>query len=338
MAYLFTCSHCQTQTMVDDRYSGRSGRCVSCGQPIRLPDFGNSDPRGGNSRGDAHQPGDRAPVSDVGLSGRWSSGRPLSRHWFSKHWISAIVTLVVVGVVIGLGITGVRFGGEATARVREGRIRAATIRNLEDVAAAMRAYAADHGHFPDPAIRDADGNPLLSWRVLLLPYLGEETLYRRFDLTEPWDAPQNLAAAESMPAIYRHPATPSRGGRFGGGGPEIAAYYLVTGVDTIFPPAGPLAEDQIRDGADKTLLLLEATPVGGVAWTEPIDLETSRLRGPLNRGGDQSPGGLTEGGVAMATVDGRGRFLPESAGGRTFRALLTPAGGEAVDDDVFNRR
>lgn len=334
MAHLFTCSHCQTRTMVDDRYSGRSGRCVSCGQPIRLPDFGNSEPRGGHAGGaGSGQPGDRPRGSAIGFS-----GRRLSIRWLSGHWVSVMVTLVVVGIVIGLGIAGVRVGGEATARVREGRIRAATVRNLEGVAAAMRAYAADHGHFPAPAIRDADGNPLLSWRVVLLPYLGEDALYRNFDLAAPWDAPQNLAAAESMPAIYRHPATPSRGGRFGVGGPEIAAYYVVTGVDTIFPPAGPLAEDQIRDGADQTLLLLEASPVGVASWTEPTDLETSRLRGPLNRGGDQSPGGLTEGGVAVATVDGRGRFLPESAGGRTFRALLTPAGGEAVAEDVFNRR
>ncbi len=39
MPFLFTCPHCQTKTQVDDRYSGQSGNCVTCGGPIQLPRF-----------------------------------------------------------------------------------------------------------------------------------------------------------------------------------------------------------------------------------------------------------------------------------------------------------
>ena len=39
----------------------------------------------------------------------------------------------------------------------------------------------------------------LSWRVLLLPYLEEKTLYEQFHLDEPWDSPNNKKLIERMP-------------------------------------------------------------------------------------------------------------------------------------------
>ena len=45
--------------------------------------------------------------------------------------------------------------------------------------------------------------PYLSWRVHVLPYLGHADLYERFDPEQPWDAPQNLAAAADMPDVFR---------------------------------------------------------------------------------------------------------------------------------------
>jgi hypothetical protein len=39
--------------------------------------------------------------------------------------------------------------------------------------------------FPPPHAVDANGQPLLSWRVLLLPYLDHQELYDEFRLNEP---------------------------------------------------------------------------------------------------------------------------------------------------------
>ena len=39
MPYLFTCPYCNSQTEVEDQYSGQSGECFSCNSPIQLPDF-----------------------------------------------------------------------------------------------------------------------------------------------------------------------------------------------------------------------------------------------------------------------------------------------------------
>ncbi|MCA9271193.1 MAG: hypothetical protein KDA41_22075 [Planctomycetales bacterium] len=33
----FTCPHCQTQTLVDDRFAGDTGPCVECGRTVTVP-------------------------------------------------------------------------------------------------------------------------------------------------------------------------------------------------------------------------------------------------------------------------------------------------------------
>ena len=49
-----------------------------------------------------------------------------------------------------------------------------------------------------------NGTPLLSWRVAILPYLGEseKALYGQFKLSEPWDSPHNKALLAKMPKVY----------------------------------------------------------------------------------------------------------------------------------------
>src|SRR5262245_37998702 len=57
--------------------------------------------------------------------------------------------------------------------------RAQSRENLCILMMAMRQYAETHGKLPPAIVRDKEGEPLYSWRVLLLPYLdrGEE-VYR----------------------------------------------------------------------------------------------------------------------------------------------------------------
>lgn len=68
---------------------------------------------------------------------------------------------------------------------------------------AMLAYENDHGCLPPRAVFDKDGKPLLSWRVLLFPYLNEKDLLNKFQLDEPWDGPHNRKLIGRMPATFR---------------------------------------------------------------------------------------------------------------------------------------
>src|SRR5262249_16079706 len=57
----------------------------------------------------------------------------------------------------------------------------------KNLAQARDRYQEKNGTSPPPAIHDRDCRAVLSWRVALLPYLGEEALYHEFKLDEPWD-------------------------------------------------------------------------------------------------------------------------------------------------------
>jgi hypothetical protein len=87
-----------------------------------------------------------------------------------------------------------------------GARRARCTNNLKQIALAMQNYESDHGCYPPAAIYDANGEPLLSWRVLILPYLEQESLYRKFHLNEAWDSPHNKPLADQMPYFLTCPS------------------------------------------------------------------------------------------------------------------------------------
>ncbi|MCM2374530.1 DUF1559 family PulG-like putative transporter [Aporhodopirellula aestuarii] len=303
MPYLFTCPHCHTRTEVEDEFSGQSGECVVCGREITLPDFA---PGAASNR-----------TSKAGGSG------PRKRR--SAAWVAAaVVMLLLVGASI---IAVARIGGTTAQRLREGRARLASIKNMETIAQALNAYAADHGSYPAPAIYSRSGKPLLSWRVAILPYLGEEDLYERFNLSAAWDSgPNQMMTYQDMPSIYRHPDSQPWG--------TDTVYHLVTGSGTLFPKTGALGPKQVTDGATKTLLLVEARVSS--TWTEPLDLDFVGTGGKINSTSGNDFGGVTEGGVCVVTVDGRGHFMPETTAPMTVNALVTPRGGEPLPDDVLD--
>src|SRR5690242_16231967 len=70
------------------------------------------------------------------------------------------------------------------------------------MAVAMHNFASTYGTLPPAAVYGKDGRPLLSWRVLILPFLELEELYKQFKLDEPWDSPHNLRLLERMPRTY----------------------------------------------------------------------------------------------------------------------------------------
>src|SRR5262245_46407227 len=125
-----------------------------------------------------------------------------------------VLLLVVVFLVICGGVGGVAFWAIRTAKQEMAQVQAQaamiqlddgeaedTTDDLEEIAKAIRAYEATHRALPNNSY-DEQGQPLLSWRVHILPFLGDEnaiTLYREFHLKEPWDSPHNLPLADRMP-------------------------------------------------------------------------------------------------------------------------------------------
>lgn len=313
MPHLFTCPRCHTQTLVDDRYSGQSGRCVTCGAAIELPSF--------------------APLSgaaDGAAMATWRIGgiSPLGR-----RWIAAVACLVLFACG---AVALLRYGSPAVSTLQSNRMRAQSLRNVERIAAALNAYAADHGSYPPARTERADGTAMHSWRVLLLPYLGEDALFDQYDMNQPWDSATNRELAQRVPLVYRPP-----GGLVFG---TEAGYSLITGPGTLFPPAlprgsGALGPRDVSDDPGQTLLVVESLPQTNtlMSWIEPSDLDAGVMQGVIGAAAGREIGGTLPGGAVVATVDGRGHFLDARSSPRTVMALITIAGGEPLADDVLDR-
>jgi hypothetical protein len=138
--------------------------------------------------------------------------------------------------------------------------------NLKQLAIAMHNYHKEHQRFPPVAIRGKNGEPLLSWRVLLLPYLDEpeEELYREFHLDEPWDSPHNIKLLDRMPKVFRSPFHPRRRQVTG------TYYQLFVGPGAVFEENWSASLDDIPDGPGKTILIGEN--LTEVPWTKPEDM------------------------------------------------------------------
>src|SRR5262249_26712431 len=104
--------------------------------------------------------------------------------------------------------------------VRKNIVAQAAQDNFREVAQAMLDYAEQHGQaLPTQAIYDKKtGKPLLSWRVTILPQLGEEELYKEIHLEEAWDSPHNRQFWGKMPAAFELPGLPASKGLTAGQG------------------------------------------------------------------------------------------------------------------------
>jgi hypothetical protein len=215
---------------------------------------------------------------------------------------------------------------------REAALRSQCVNNEKQIALAMHNYAHRHkSAFPPAFSTDNASKPLLSWRVLILPYLDQgEVLYKEFHLDETWDSPHNKALIARMPAVYRCPNQSDESARLG-----KTCYLAPRGPETIFNGAAPVKLTDIADGTSNTILFFDAGDERSVTWTKPADWDlpadpTAALPGMLS-----AHQGRGNRGTDVAFADGSVRFIREALKPATLRALFSYAGGEAISNDEF---
>ena len=192
--------------------------------------------------------------------------------------------------------------------------------NLKQLALAMHNYHDVNQSFP-PAVRAKDGKPLLSWRVLVLPYLDQEKLFRQFHLDEPWDSPHNKQLIGRMPAVLRSPFSklPADGSR--------TVYLTPRGADTAFPGQEGVKLRDITDGTSNTILTVEVDDEHAVTWTKPDDWDFDP---------DQPTRGLRladDAGYFVGFCDGSVQLLGKNIKPATLKHMFTRAGGEVIPPD-----
>ena len=127
--------------------------------------------------------------------------------------------------------------------------------NMKHISLAMLNYEPIYQSFP-PAAIEKDGKPLLSWRVAILPYLGQDALYKQFHLDEPGTARTTLKSPRKSPRFSNRPTAPAKARR-GSCFSRARVRPLTAGRRS--------AMMDIRDGTSTTLLCVEAGARQGCA-------------------------------------------------------------------------
>ena len=195
------------------------------------------------------------------------------------------------------------------------------VNNLRQLSLAALNFESSHQHFPTNAIYSDAGEPLLSWRVAILPFLEQNDLYERFNLDEAWDSPNNIALLPLMPRIYAHPSV----------SPGMTNFLAISGEGTIFELADQTVSfGNLPDGSSNTILFAVADADQAVEWTKPADLvfDPSNPKSGL--------GGLEDGGFNVSFADGSTEFIPNSIADANLANMIQRADGGLVDFSSFS--
>ncbi|QGJ69142.1 Hypothetical protein PBC10988_8090 [Planctomycetales bacterium 10988] len=145
--------------------------------------------------------------------------------------------------------------------------RKLTRSRMIQIGEAVNRYVDAEGHYPPQAIYSDTEKPLLSWRVLILPYLNDQgkELYQKFHLNEAWDSPHNRQLLTEMPGVYQWPGDwflPHQ---------HKTCFLVPQGKGVLLSRSKEVHPQEIQDGRENTILLMEVNQTHAVPWTQPAD-------------------------------------------------------------------
>ena len=134
---------------------------------------------------------------------------------------------------------------------------------MEHLLACIKTHKAKRFRYPPAYLTDESGQPNLSWRVLLLPFLGGEELFSLFRLDEPWDSPHNRCLIEFMPAVYKSLDPQVNQGK--------TSILALRGKNALLSNEIPRSTSDNVDSLASIPLLVEVKHEKAVEWTKPDD-------------------------------------------------------------------
>lgn len=233
-----------------------------------------------------------------------------------------VLTLALAGVV-GWTVAYDRPGAAAPVFTPAAARELQSKNNLKMIGLAMHNYHDTHGRFPPAFSTDKDGKPLLSWRVLILPFVEQDVLYRKFKLDEPWDSDHNRKLIAEMPELYHAPGSKSEAGK--------TNYLTVRQKTSAFPGADKMRLADIVDGTSNTIMVLEASDAAAVTWTKPDDFVP-----PM----DPATGlvGLRRRGFLAVACDGAVHKFKATIDRDALKNLFNRQDGKVIDWDAATGR
>ena len=209
---------------------------------------------------------------------------------------------------------------------------------LRRIGEGLNQFHAQQGHFPEAALKGRDGHgdnvPMHGWMTPLLPFVGQDAVYRRIDLRQSFDAAANMPVMQQQIPEFSLPRrTPSRSPR----GFALTHFAGVGGQDVrepaglvhlgLFNDGGPVKREQFTDGSSQTMIVGEIrdrdpTPP---PWGEPGNVRS--IGEGLNRQ-FRGFGNANGSGATFLHADGSVKFYSNKTDRRVLQRLETRDGGE----------
>ena len=228
----------------------------------------------------------------------------------------------------------------AVAASREAFYRMGCVMREKSIVCALLAYQREHGALPPTFTVDAEGKPLHSWRVLILPYLGEKekALYDEIALDEPWNSEHNRQFFDRAPSTYKCPSWKPRGSKKSRPDPphylklsedysKNTCFSVLVGNDGFFDESGvgkdlnAALEAKGYDAARQPIVVERGEPV---CWMKPdaelrVDHYATGLVDDVNRFFKDH---RHAGGLNVASPSGSAIFIGATISSDELNALL----------------
>ena len=192
----------------------------------------------------------------------------------------------------------------------------ARMKRMTDVADALKIYEGINGHLPAPNFRFQSNpkSPAFSWRAELLPLLGRQRFFDRFDFESAWDSEVNRPLH-----IYIFPALHDRRSL------EPMSPMFPVNANWMFPDREtPVKLSSITDRRDQTAIALEVRVPQEFHYLQPTDLTSDDL---------SLWGREDEAGVIFIDSEFKVRVVEKTE--KNMKAVLTIDGGERLRNSSF---
>jgi type II secretory pathway pseudopilin PulG len=229
-----------------------------------------------------------------------------SRSSKSKHGFSVIEVVVILGIIallLALMLPAMRSAGPAARRTQ-------CKNNLRNIALALLNYESTYHALPPAYTLDAQGNRLHSWRTLILPFLDEQRLYKKIDLSKAWNDPANAEAFKTTVSAYHCLAADCAANQ--------TTYLAVVASNSCLRPTQPRLLSEITVEPGKALLVIEVESQHAVDWMAPVDADEELVLGFGPK--TQFPHGE---GTSAAFLDGTVQLLGADMPVTERRALIS---------------
>lgn len=240
--------------------------------------------------------------------------QPQKRKRLWRNVLKTLCAIAILVILVGLFLP-------ANRRVPAAARRTQCANHLQQIGIALDFYRDLHGRFPPAFTVDDQGNPLHSWRTLILPFLDESDRYESIDFSKPWDHPTNQHALNAeTPDVYRCPSINLPDGQ--------TSYVSLLGPSSVIRERQSVSLDEVLDDQGKTLLVIELPHEHSVHWMSPKDSDVKSFVSANSNAKSAHPSGYN-----ALFCDNHIRLLPRERITEEILGAMISCDGK--DDDLF---